>query len=1414
MKTKYLVIVALLLAILTIGAVSASEATDDLAVNDDGVDIKEAPVNDGASAGDAIGTYYDGEGGFDADVEDEVHLEDTDSVVDVLAPEAGNISISISKNESSLPDVTREVSEADVSDDEISFYLNDLGISEAGTYLLSAKFINSSGIEKPYFVNHELTVLEKEKYDLDYSFDVNNFILTGSDSTMRLYLSNLVSGNFTIVLDGETTLVNEKVGYYYAEWKIEDFSISKGRHYVQLVYEGDEEYNAFESDKYYFIYDDVIINIPDKVVIGGYDYLIVHLKDDKGYLDVFIDGKEFLSDAVANLLDDSYEGYRIDIDLGKLSLGNHTYNVTYTNGDNKVSVNGSFEVDFIFKVESERYEQGEPVYFGRDTYFDVWLPDGATGTISVVVAGENLTFNYESQEYLIISNLELGWNYLNFTYSGDAIWPKKSYLYEIQTSSIINFPNEFIYGDDGFIELVLPANATGNLTVQIFDGGYNLFKTVELKNGKASISPWDLGLGQYNFYAFYTGDDYDVNEGYYYVKLLPKVTYNRYVFRNATSTITVESPKDVKGNFTITLYSEGVYDENVVMYNASAKDIITLTFPKLNDTSYGIKIEFTGINASFEDYYYLHVMDAPSTWDMNAKFINEVNMYDAYDIEDAWSVNIPKEMYYGDIYIYVDGECVREREIMNYERESLITGNLDLIDLALGTHTWKIVVVPTAYFENQTAEGTFEVTWIIVPEEIYGDEVIFFDMEDENATGTLSMLIDGKDYAAEFVRNGVAIIELKNLTLGEHSYEITYSGDKNHPKLTKTGKFTVSQIFEFANIENGDVMPLYTVYPILINLDEDATGTVTATIGNITKKAAVVDGCVEFNFTGLDEGNYTITARYSGDSKYSAREISCNFTIKGYQVNIEGEEDSAFFSLVLPGDATGNLTVKLIIYDYDIEYIDLKTVELKDGQAVIKISDLNLTYGYFRLYAVYVGNYSEVTPAYLSFNRLPEVNITDKLIIGENANIKIDLGNGTGNIIIYLNEKIFDTVELKDGKLDFNISSVNLTTYNEIYFRYIGDNFDNHLFDEYDSELDIYSPKIFTVFVQIKNLTIPSTLAGGNGNITMELPENYAGNVSVYVDGKKASTTPVKGGKVTIPISNLKTGENDVRVEINGNDGSKYYARSTVDVPKPEPSVNIVTPKDSKTPQFTVNLPSDATGTLIVNIGGKNYVADLINGSATIAPTGLADGTYNATIKYSGDANYREFEKTQNVTIKTAVDAKIVADDLTVIYSSNGLYSVVVYGTDGNVAANTEVTFLINGKVYKIVKTNEKGVASIAITQKPGTYKITAKALDINVTKKLTVKHILKLKKVKVKRFAKKLVIKATLAKVNGKYLKNKKVTLKFKGKKYTAKTNKKGVAKFTIKSKVLKKLKAGKKVTYQATYLKDTVKRTVKVKK
>ncbi len=98
------------------------------------------------------------------------------------------------------------------------------------------------------------------------------------------------------------------------------------------------------------------------------------------------------------------------------------------------------------------------------------------------------------------------------------------------------------------------------------------------------------------------------------------------------------------------------------------------------------------------------------------------------------------------------------------------------------------------------------------------------------------------------------------------------------------------------------------------------------------------------------------------------------------------------------------------------------------------------------------------------------------------------------------------------------------------------------------------------------------------------------------------------------------------------------------------------------------------------------------------------------------------------------------------------------------------------------------------------------------ITVRQSDKVSLSLKTVKVKKHAKKLVLTATL-KLNKKPRKGLKINFKFNGKKYRAKTNNKGVAKVTIKKKVLKKLKIGRKVTYLAKYSFKSVKKTARVR-
>ena len=114
----------------------------------------------------------------------------------------------------------------------------------------------------------------------------------------------------------------------------------------------------------------------------------------------------------------------------------------------------------------------------------------------------------------------------------------------------------------------------------------------------------------------------------------------------------------------------------------------------------------------------------------------------------------------------------------------------------------------------------------------------------------------------------------------------------------------------------------------------------------------------------------------------------------------------------------------------------------------------------------------------------------------------------------------------------------------------------------------------------------------------------------------------------------------------------------------------------------------------------------------------------------------------------------------------------------------------------------------IKITDVPKKYTMTTTFNGKSVKNTVSVKQVLKVKKVTVKKRAKKFSLKATL-KINGKLQKEKLITFKLNGKTYKAKTNKKGVAQKTVPNK----LKKGKTYTVKVTYKKDTIKTTVKVK-
>jgi len=334
--------------------------------------------------------------------------------------------------------------------------------------------------------------------------------------------------------------------------------------------------------------------------------------------------------------------------------------------------------------------------------------------------------------------------------------------------------------------------------------------------------------------------------------------------------------------------------------------------------------------------------------------------------------------------------------------------------------------------------------------------------------------------------------------------------------------------------------------------------------------------------------------------------------------------------------------------------------------------------------------------------------------------------------------------------------------------------------------------------------------AEGSKDIVISLPADAKGKVTLSIAGENYDVDVIDG-KANVVLPDL-AGDNPYTITYSGDD--QYAGFSISGNLNPDTDITIspdmkIVPLDGGI--YQVMLPNDAAGSVTLTINNKNYDFDVLNGAAIVVLPELENGRYAFSIAYSGDNKYGEASESFSVEI---INPSITAGNVKVTYSAGSYYQITVLGFGGKPAANAEVVIKSNGKKFKTLKAGSDGICKFKVDMAPGTYKLQIASLGISAAKTLTVKHLMSLKKVTVKRSAKNLVLQATLAKINGKYLKNKKITFKFNGKKYTAKTDKKGVAKVTLKSNVLKKLKVSKKVTYQATYLKDTVKYSIKVKK
>ena len=833
--------------------------------------------------------------------------------------------------------------------------------------------------------------------------------------------------------------------------------------------------------------------------------------------------------------------------------------------------------------------------------------------------------------------------------------------------------------------------------------------------------------------------------------------------------ITVTGPKDATGLITLTL--NGI-DYILPIYNGEAKfyfqDLVYGTYDVSasysgdnhyvaaeNSTVFKVDKVLANLNIHVEDITFgengLVIITLPSDIDGSIVTVNVNGKVYPVDIENGFG-KLP----------------LRELDAGDYTISAVFAGNdkyLPGVSNALLTVS-KADPALNVLISDVGYDGVFNINVALTGVDAIG------------LNGNVIVTVNNKNYSVNIVNGKGTAVGVK-LAAGTYDFTAAWAGNDNYNAVGDSGKFSVAKVDSIIDVAVSDIKVGEDAV-ISVKLLSDATGSVTVTVNGKDYTETVVNGVANVKVADLKAGTYDVAVKYSGDNNYNVAVAASSFTVSKVDSTMDVTVNDIVFGgdltvdVVLPGDATGEVVITVNGVDYH--------VAIENGKATGTIS--GLAAGDYTVAIKYVGD-----DKYTGVEVAENVNVAKAQPVLGVVIADVDYGNGfvieatltgvngaplSGNVIVTVNGKEY-TVKVTDGKGIATGDKLAAGTYGFAAV-WAGDDNYNIVTENGDFKVNKIDS---SVVVNVNNIKV-----GEDAVISVKLASDATGEVVITVNGEDY-TAAIENGVASVTVSDLKAGDYTVTVKYAGdNNYNEANADAEFSVSKiSDYNMDISVPeiKEGVNSTIGVDLPKDATGTVTVEIDGKKYTANVIDGTANVIVSGLSAGDYNITTVYSGDAKYDSMTKKGNVTVIPNVNVNLDVSDVEMFYHDGTRLIAKLTDFQGKPIVNATIYFSINGVTYAKT-TDANGTASMGLNLDSNVYPVTVtyngSAFYSKISKNITVtinSSIIADDLVKMYQNATKFYAKFMGS--DGKVLANTQVRFNIHGVLYTKTTNNDGVA-------------------------------------